>query len=688
MTIPLRHEPDRVHDALMRARGAGVRWLLAATGPVLLVCAGLADLASGTPTASWTEFVQNIYPNIVFGCALPLLGALILSRLPRHPIGWLYLGCGLASAATLPVYSYARLALYDHPGEWPLGVPAAWVSAWLWTLGFMPLVTLGVLLFPDGKPPSPPWRLLIATDVLGVLLAASAVAFSPGPLTNHHIATNPLGVPLPHGVFAALGATGGGLFLFGLAGAGAGMVVRWRRAVRAERAQLNWFALAVLLVALGLALPAIGNVVMLLAIPLLPVAVAVAILRRNLYGIELVVRRSLVYGTLTAVLLVGYGVVVTLLGAVVQDRTSPAATLVGTALVAIAFAPLRERLQRAADRLLYGDRASPYTVLTHVGRRLDDGAGVGNDALAEIAETVATSLRLPYVRVDVSTNDKPDDTMAAEWGAPVPALHEVTLKFHGEPVGTLRAARRTPHEPFGSADLRLLDDLGRQVGVAAHAMLLGRDLQRSREELVSAREEERRRIRRDLHDGLGPALAGVALGLDAIGHLAATRAEDAGLLAEQLKQEVHASLVEVRRLVEDLRPPALDQLGLVGALRQQAARLTERDVALKVAVEGDDMHGLPAAVEVAAYRITTEALNNVSRHAAAQHCQVGISMNTTGELVVSIEDDGAGMPATPRQGVGTSAMRERAVELGGTIETTPVPTGGTLVTARIPVATP
>ncbi|MEO3936872.1 histidine kinase [Dermatophilaceae bacterium Soc4.6] len=248
---------------------------------------------------------------------------------------------------------------------------------------------------------------------------------------------------------------------------------------------------------------------------------------------------------------------VTLLGALVRDRTSPAVTLVGTAVVAVAFAPLRERLQRAADRLLYGDRANPYAALPGVGRRLDGGASFGADALAEITETVATSLRLPFVRVEVSMDGPSDSTMAAEWGDVSAELHEVVLTFRGERVGSLYAARRTPHDRFSSSELRLLDDLGRQVGVAAHAMLLTRDLQRSREELVTAREEERRRIRRDLHDGLGPALAGVALGLDAVSHLVHSRSDEAARLAEQLKQEVHTSLADVRRLVEDLRPPAL-----------------------------------------------------------------------------------------------------------------------------------
>jgi signal transduction histidine kinase len=215
-------------------------------------------------------------------------------------------------------------------------------------------------------------------------------------------------------------------------------------------------------------------------------------------------------------------------------------------------------------------------------------------------------------------------------------------------------------------------------------MRLGRALQRSREELVTLREEERRRIRRDLHDGLGPALAGIALGLDAVGRIAEQDPPEAGALAEQLKREVHASLSDVRRLVEDLRPPALDQLGLVGALRQQADRLSEREADLHVEVSAEGLPPLPAAVEVAAYRIATEALNNVSRHAAARQCQVRFTMDDEA-LTVEVEDDGVGLREPRRAGVGLTAMRERATELGGSCSVT-ASGRGTRVRASLPVA--
>jgi len=276
--------------------------------------------------------------------------------------------------------------------------------------------------------------------------------------------------------------------------------------------------------------------------------------------------------------------------------------------------------------------------------------------------------------------------MAAAWGRQPGQVVEVPLSFRGQRVGSLFAAPRTSRDKFTSAERRLLEDLGRQVGVAAHAMLLSRDVQRSRERIVATREEERRRIRRDLHDGLGPALAGVALGLDAVSRLVPVSPEEAARLAGQLKEEVQAGIADVRRLVEDLRPPALDQLGLVGAVRQHAARLTERDPGLAVSVDVGDLPTLPAAVEVAAYRIITEALNNVARHAAARCCEVRLAMVDDRFLQIKVEDDGVGVGGTGRVGMGLLAMRERAVELGGTCETGPGTAHGTRVSARIPVA--
>ena len=670
----------------MRGRRAGALWLLAWCGPLLLVAFGVLLVRAGRTLPSDVHDFENIYPNLVFGSVVPLLGALILGRLPGHAVGRLFLACGLASALTLAVYPYAWLGL--GPAHLPGALGAAWVSEWIWGLGFTPLVTIGVLLFPDGRPPGPRWRLLLWSDLLGISLVFLSNAFHPGPLQNHPVVTNPLGLPLPRTLFAAIGTAGFALFGVGMVGGAVAAVLRWRRARGAERAQLSWFAFTVAALAIAVLAPVpkiLGDAVTVVAIPLLPVSVAVAILRRDLYGIEVVVRRSLAYAGLTVVLLIGYAGTVAALGAALQDRAGTTEALVATAVVAVAFSPVRSRLQRAVDRVLYGDRRDPYTVLSGLGRRLG-ATEAGTDALTEVAGTVASSLRLPYVRVEVCRPG--EEPLVAEHGGPsTAALHEVPLAFRGDPVGRLLVSQRTVHDPFRAADLRLLDDLGRQIGVAAHSLLVTRDLQRSREALVTTREEERRRIRRDLHDGLGPTLAGVALGLDAAGRLVAAQPEQAVALTTQLREEVESSLGEVRRLIEDLRPPELDQLGLLGALERHARRLTERDPGLDVELASAQLPPLSAAVEVATYRIVAEALTNVSRHAGARSCRVGLAVCDQ-TLLIEVEDDGVGLPDSRRYGVGLGAMRERANELGGTCAAQPRTGGGTCVAAVLPLGKP
>lgn len=671
----------------MRARRAWLLWLLAWCGPLLLACFGITVWRSGRSLFTGDASFENIYPNIIFGALVPLLGAMVLSRMPRHPMGWLFLACGLSSAMTLAVYPAAELGLDHHLA---VGTAAAWVSEWIWGLGVVPLVTLGVLLFPDGTPPGPRWRWLMRSDLLAVALLFVSNAFHPGRLVNHNRIRNPVGLPVAHQVFDVLGGAAMALFAIGLVGGVAAVVVRWRRAERQERAQITWFALAVATLAAVVLLPlkggagaTVATVVSAIAIPMIPVSVAVAILRNRLWGIDLVVRRSLVYAALTSLLLLGYAVMVALAGTLLPVGRDTGSALVATALVAVAFAPLRSRLQTTVDRMLYGDRNDPYAVLTGVGRQLGDTDHGPDGFVAEMAATVASSLRLPYVRIDIPGAG--EDGLTGRHGVPVEDVHAVPLTYRGSEVGRMLVAPRTVRDPFRPADLRLLDDLGRQIGAAAHAVRLAAELQRSREEIVSAREEERRRIRRDLHDGLGPALAGIALGLDAVHRLAPSDASAAAALADQLKLEVQASLADVRRLVEDLRPPALDQLGLVGAVRQQARLLSERDPGLEVTVEAHLADTLPAAVEVAAYRIATEALTNVSRHAAARHCRVGLSLNGDAVLLLEVEDDGVGIAQTRRAGVGLVAMRERAAELGGVCEAGPATLGGTCVRARLPV---
>ncbi|MEP7199819.1 MAG: histidine kinase [Chloroflexota bacterium] len=282
------------------------------------------------------------------------------------------------------------------------------------------------------------------------------------------------------------------------------------------------------------------------------------------------------------------------------------------------------------------------------------------------------------------------------------SLFTLPLTYQGEVIGELRLAPRAPNEPFSPADRRLLEDIAHQAGVAAHAVRLTADLQRSRERLVTAREEERRRLRRDLHDGLGSQLAALNLQAGVLRGLMARDPAAADAAVVELRAELQAAIANIRRVVYELRPPTLDEFGLVGACQELAQRLSGQSGTQIVVDAPAPLPPLPAAVEVAAYRITQEAVSNVVKHAGATRTVVRIAADGVGAglapalpgqpqglplLIIEITDDGRGLPATHHAGVGLHAMRERAAELGGTCEIETIAQGGTRVTARLPIST-
>lgn len=285
----------------------------------------------------------------------------------------------------------------------------------------------------------------------------------------------------------------------------------------------------------------------------------------------------------------------------------------------------------------------------------------------------------------------------AEYGIPMSQLTTLPLTHRMEPVGQLVVASRAPGEELTPSDRRLLEDLTWQAGTVVHTVRLTADLQRSRERLVTTCEEERRRLRRDLHDGLGPTLAGLTFGLDAARNLLSYEPKDVETLLVQLKGQTQKAVSDVRRLVYGLRPPALDELGLVGAIREQAAsqglladgagkEMGCEEESLFNVEAPDHLPPLPAAVEVACYRIAQEALTNVARHARAHACHVRLSLDEVENMLeLEVVDDGVGIPKDRRAGVGMTSMRERAAELGGTCTITPGPAGGTRVLTRLPL---
>jgi signal transduction histidine kinase len=312
--------------------------------------------------------------------------------------------------------------------------------------------------------------------------------------------------------------------------------------------------------------------------------------------------------------------------------------------------------------------------------------------LQTIVDTVAQALKLPYAAIRLERDG--EFVTAAEHGTPTGDVVVRPLTYQSERVGQLLLAPRAPGEEFTPSDWRLLNDLALQAGVAVYDARLTADLQRSRQRLITAREEERRRLRRNLHDGLAPTLASLAHKHDAARDLLVEDPVAADALLNELKAKTRETISDIRRLVYDLRPPALDQLGLISAIREQAANhglrteeRTNNTNGITFSIEAPEhLPPLPAAVEVAAYRIAQEALTNVARHAqAARTCSARLSLDND-ELRLEIVDDGAGLPTDCRAGVGLISMRERAAELGGTCVVVPALSGGTRVTAHLPLS--
>jgi signal transduction histidine kinase len=670
--------------------GAGwLAWFLCLVAHALLVLALLMVLLGWS-----TPLPEGFYPrweghliSIVGAVGPPILGGLIASRRPHNPYGWLWCALGLALAVLLFAQSYTAYAV-ANPGTLPvLGLILA-TGGIGWLLGYASIPPFLMLLFPDGRLPSRRWRFVAWTVAVATVVCVAGGPFMPGE-----------GITSVENPFAARGALGAVLQALVVLGVLAifvctilsalSLVFRYRRAGGVERQQIKWFVYAAVVFGgglifysglLGRDLPglwdALFETTMLAG---LYVTVGIAILRYRLYDVDVVINRTLVYGALTACVVGIYVLVVGYLGAIFRAENNLLVSLAAAGLVAVIFQPLRGRLQRAVNRLMYGERDDPYAVISRLGERLE-GTLAPEAVLPTVVETVREALRLPYAaialegEIEASTGDFAEEAL------------RLPLSYQNEPVGELLLGRRAGENDFSAADRRLLGDLARQAGIAAHAVLLTADLRRSRERLVTTREEERRRLRRDLHDGLGPTLGSLTLKLDVVRDLVEQDPTTARRLLDGLKEQAQSAVVDIRRLVYALRPPALDDLGLIGAIRETAAQHDTPE--LDVSVEApEELPELPAAVEVAAYRIVQEALTNVARHAKASRCSIRLALEEkTGALTLEIDDDGHGFSANRKRGVGITSMRERAEELGGNCLVESSPAIGTRVRASLPYA--
>jgi signal transduction histidine kinase len=629
--------------------------------------------------------------DIAFGVALTLtvgfstvFSWLIIRARPNNAVGWLLLFQSLVTASMGFSDTYAEWLVVGnaHPSLYDRYVAA--YSNGCWPLLFAGFAAIA-FVFPDGRFFNERYRrwgwfygISTAIVLIGVNFGSEKFA---EPLDK---VVSPL--PALPGFAEAVTFFFIPGMLVGLGAAAFAVRARLKASTGDLRLQVLWLAYAAIWIPLTLALcfvdgaiygsaggffTVIGLVVM---GTMMPLAIAIGILRYRLFDIELVINRTLVYAGLTACVAIVYVAIASGLGTLIGNHG--VAGLIGVGFVVVIIQPVHRRIQNRVDRWIYGDRANPYAALQRLDARLSETITPG-EVVQAVVDSVAEALKLPYSAVEFVRGDE-TQVIASHGIVGRGSIERRELSYRGERVGLL-AVEVPPGRTLADADEKLLDDLASHVGVAVESVSLAADLQQSRKDIVTTREEERRRLRRDLHDGVGPTLAAMSLKLEVLRDKVA---DGDRAVVDQLGEEVQEAITDIRRLVYALRPPALDEYGLVPALTEQAARMSSPSA--EFAVRGpDEMPTLPAAAEVATYRIALEAMTNVSRHSGATKCDVELSLN--GGLCLKISDNGDGFPPGSRRGVGLSSMRERADELGGTLRVESSDGGGTTVTALLPI---
>jgi two-component system NarL family sensor kinase len=652
-------------------------------GPAAAVLLALALVGVGATLAALTTLPEaprdellEIATTLAYVVPYAVVGAFLVVRRPDLPFGWLLSGCAAIVAIGIAVasQSYAALSTGSEGALLQFG-------CLLVTVQWFPIAVQGLVnvRFPSGQVRSRFGRVLnrllvsgIALGVVGGLLGDWSIDLDRADGTSETI-HNPLtGGTVLGDVALWLTAAVPLVILVGII-AGLSVVRRAWKATGIERDQLRWRAFGVVLsfvlfpLAVTEALPVAVNAADGL---LFTTTLVIPILRYRLWAIDTIVRRSVAYLLVTVLVAGVFSVFAAGVAALEGERVGLVAAAVIAALV---FGPALRRSQHLVDEMFYGHRTDPYRALSDLSQRLDAVASPGA-VLNTVVTAVAQSLRLPYVAIE-----RPGDgSVLAQHGARQPSdevLGRWRLVSQGTPVGTLVAAPRRGESELDTRDRTVLADLARQAGAAVHAEALTADLVASRQRLVEAREEERRRLRRDLHDGLGPLLTSVGLNLDAARAQLTAGTGDPLELVARAKEASSQAIADLRTVVYSLRPPALDDLGVVGAITAQVRRMTESST-VDIQVEDDRLPALPAAVEVALFRIAVEGVTNVVRHAGARSCRVRLA-GVDGSAVVEVVDDGASdRPWMP--GVGTVAMQERVTELGGTLEIGPTGEGGRL----------
>jgi signal transduction histidine kinase len=723
----------REPTVVTRASSRRVSWVVAGGSVAMaLTSAVLVTLDRSTIQANIGQplavtMVQNVAAPMAAAVGIALIGALITASQPRNRVGWLFSGTGFALALTLFAQEYAVRGLVTAQGSLPGAIVAAWFQFWLARF-LLPLVIVVVLLiFPDGQLHSPAWWPVLSIAVVGAAAQVLESLNNPfgvplGIRTGDHLFFFPVTMPpalWPIGRFVDRWGHGIETWagLIAVIAAGAALLLRLQRAQGEQRLQIKWLAYAGGVTAVGVAvshindLPVIsrdphpllntmgtyGDLTWTLAAAIgIPLAAGIAILKHRLYDIDVVVNKTIVFGGLAAFITVVYTVVVVGVSAAIGSGTrfNPGLSILATAIVAVAFQPAKERMQRVANRVVYGRRASPY------------------EALSQFAEGVATSYEteevLPLMariaaegtgaaRVDVWLRLGTELRLAASWPAtdarsraiPVAgegddppsisgAEHVYPVRHQGELLGAL-SVRKPPGERMTPAEAALLAHLASQAGPVLANVRLVRELRASRLRLVSVQDEARRRVERDLHDGAQQRLLTLSMVLRVIRKQAESEASALGATIDEAERELKLALDELRELARGIHPAILARSGLGPAL----ASLAERsEIPVELVARGSQRY--PAPVESTVYFVVSEALANVAKYAQAARVSVSVT-NPDGIVQVEVADDGVG-GADASAGSGLLGLRDRVEALGGTFRVESPAGAGTRITARIPCA--
>jgi signal transduction histidine kinase len=641
---------------------------------------------------------------LIFLPTFATVGAVLASRRPSNPIGWIL----SVSALCYGVGTFEEF-FKRYSTTW-----SNWLS-WVWGLGLGLAAVFVLLLFPTGHLPSRRWRPVAWIGAAGLGAFVLGSMFTPGVLSDTTL-PNPIGIGGPIGsLFKALR---GGLLVipFVVLASIVSIVLRYRRADNVERQQLKWLVYAAGFIVIGiLAQPVISatvrsselttnlqNASLSLTVTLVPIAVAIAILKYRLYDIDVVINKTLVYALLAGFITAVYVGIVVGIGQAVGSKRNLGLSILATAVVAVGFQPVRDRVQHLANRLVYGKRATPYEVLSEFSERMS-GTYATEDLLPRMARILGEGAGA--IRADVWLRVANELRLAASWPAEGEALAAIAVSAGGEmpevegfdlmlPVrhrGELLGAlsiTKTRGDALRPAEEKLTEDLASQAGLVLRNVrltdeLLERlgELQASRQRIVAAQDEERRRLERNLHDGAQQQLVALQVRLS----LAERLAEEDCRVKDQLgalKAEAGEALENLRDLARGIYPPLLADQGLAAALTAQARKAT-----FPVSIEADGIGRYPQEQEAALYFCVLEALQNVAKYAGATHVTIGLHEDD-GHLAFKVTDDGAGFDSTKTSyGTGLQGMADRLSAQGGTLEVISRPGGGTTVIGRVPVRT-